>query len=256
MNTLIISIGLLALMGFTLADYCSPSLCNGAQHIACGHSGRFDSSCPSNAASVNMSPSLRDYIINYHNEKRNLVAGGGAPNLQPACRMATMQWDEELAYLAALNVRQCKMAHDKCRNTATFKYSGQNLAWRSYSGSPNYQELAKIGMDMWYDEVAHMNMDYINAYPQGYSGPAIGHFTVMMNGPNIRLGCAAATYADTGRDRQIFLIACNYARVNVATLPVYASCSSGGSECTTGRNPKYTNLCSTSEAYDVNNLFV
>lgn len=27
------------------------------------------------------------------------------------------EWDDDLAYLAKLNVLQCKMAHDKCRNT-------------------------------------------------------------------------------------------------------------------------------------------
>ncbi|XP_075157840.1 venom allergen-1-like [Haematobia irritans] len=255
MNTSIVFIGLMALFGLTMADYCSKSLCSGGNHIACGHSGTFDSSCPSNRRAVTIDESLKNAIINYHNEKRNLVAGGGAPNHQPACRMATMQWDDELAYLAALNVRQCKMLHDKCRNTNTFHYSGQNLAWRSYSGSPNYHELAKICMDMWYDEVKDSNMNYINAYPMNYNGPKIGHFTTLVNGPNIRLGCAAVTYAASDSSKQIFLIGCNYARNNVATLPIYKSCNSGGSECTTGRNPQYPNLCSVSEVFDVNNVW-
>ncbi|XP_075156022.1 venom allergen-1-like [Haematobia irritans] len=256
MNNLIAILCFLALIGFALAtDYCSTVVCSGGNHIACGNSGNFASSCPSNAAMVEMDDSLKTSIINYHNEKRNLVAGGEAPNHSPACRMATMQWDDELASLAALNVHQCKMLHDKCRNTDSFKYAGQNLAWRSYSGTPNYVELAKIGMDMWYDEVKDCNMNYIDAYPVNYSGPKIGHFTVMVNAPSIRLGCAAATYDDNDSSKQIFLIACNYARTNVGTMPIYKSCSSAATSCTSGTNPQYPNLCSTSESYDVNNLY-
>lgn len=114
---------------------------------------------------------MKAAIVNAHNEKRNLIAGGGAAHLQPACRMATMQWDNELASVAAFNVLQCKMTHDKCRNTDTFLYSGQNLALRSYSGTPNYSSLFEKGLSMWYDEVSDTKMDYINSFPQGYQGP-------------------------------------------------------------------------------------
>lgn len=85
--------------------------------------------------------------------------------------MATMQWDDELASIAALNVMQCKIAHDKCRNTDTFLYSGQNLALSSYSGTPNYNNLFNVGLTMWYKEVNDTKMDYIDSYPRGYQGP-------------------------------------------------------------------------------------
>ncbi|XP_013107513.1 antigen 5 like allergen Cul n 1-like [Stomoxys calcitrans] len=255
MNLLVHILSVLILIGIAIAsEYCSSSLCSSGSHIACDHSGDFDSSCPSDAAMVEIDSSLKDAIIKYHNEKRNLVAGGEAANHDAACRMATMEWDDKLAYLATLNVRQCKMAHDDCRNTDTFKYAGQNLAWRTFSSEPNYIELANTSMDMWYDEVEHSNMVYINSYPENYDGPDIGHFTVMMNGPNNRLGCAAATYEADDPSKQTFLIACNYARTNVAGLAVYESCSSAGSSCTTGENSEYPNLCSTSEEYDVNDL--
>lgn len=226
---------------------------------------------------VNFDDTMKAAIVQTHNEKRNFIAGGGAASLQPACRMATMQWDDELASVAALNVRQCKMAHDKCRNTDNFKYSGQNLAWRRYSGTPNYGNMLQKSMDMWYDEVSNTKMDYINNFPSAYKGPyvftekllclevkvnllgfpissrAIAHFTVMMADRNIRVGCAASTYTDIENpQKQIFLVACNYATTNMLGFPIYTSCSSAGSSCTTGSNSQYPNLCSASEVYDVN----
>ncbi|XP_061388379.1 antigen 5 like allergen Cul n 1-like [Musca vetustissima] len=238
-------------------DYCSTKLCNkGVTHIACGDK-EFDESCPDNAAFVHIDDNLKAEIVRAHNEKRNLVAGGGVNGLAPACRMATMEWDDELAAVAAYNVLQCKMAHDKCRNTETFKYAGQNLAWRSFWGQQSYSTLFQKSFAMWYDEVKDVKMDYLNEFPVGYKGPKIGHFTVMMADRNIRVGCAAATYDDTriDGDRQIFLIACNYATTNMLGFPIYKNCSSPATSCSTGTNPQYPNLCSTSEVYNVNKWY-
>lgn len=48
--------------------------------------------------------------------------------------MATIRWSPELAKLAVYNVKQCKLKHDKCRNTNKFRFTGQNLAQESFSG--------------------------------------------------------------------------------------------------------------------------
>ncbi|XP_073835064.1 venom allergen-1-like [Musca autumnalis] len=238
-------------------DYCSTNLCNkGVTHVACRNK-IFDASCPANAAFVNIDANLKAEIVRAHNEKRNLVAGGGVNGLAPACRMATMEWDDELAAVAAYNVLQCKMEHDKCRNTKTFQYAGQNLAWRSFWGQQSYSSLFQKSFAMWYDEVKDVKMDYINYFPVGYQGPAIGHFTVMVADRNIRVGCAAATYEDLRIDggRQIFLIACNYATTNMLGFPIYKNCSSPATSCSSGRNPQYPNLCSKSEKYEVNKWY-
>lgn len=52
------------------------------------------------------------------NTYRNDHALGKTPNYEPAVRMATLQWDPELAELADLNVRTCVYRHDQCRNTS------------------------------------------------------------------------------------------------------------------------------------------
>nr|XP_036231968.1 antigen 5 like allergen Cul n 1-like [Bactrocera oleae]XP_036231969.1 antigen 5 like allergen Cul n 1-like [Bactrocera oleae] len=169
--------------------------------------------------------------------------------------MATMQWDEELATLAALNVKQCQMRHDACHNTDAFEYSGQNLAWITFYNTPNTTRLSLQSVDMWYNEIKDTRMAYINRYPNNYQGPTIGHFTVMVADRNIRVGCAASTYNVSGQRYKSYLFACNYATTNMINFPMYKSCSVPASECTAGKNPKYSSLCAASERYEVNRWY-
>ncbi|KAM7349965.1 venom allergen-1-like [Cochliomyia hominivorax] len=254
MNRFIVFFSIVAAVSAT--DYCSNSLCNnGAKHIACGHSGEFDSTCPPDAQMLTITDDLKQVLVNAHNAKRNFIAGGSDSKHNAACRMATMEWDDELAQVATFNVKQCEMKHDKCRNTDAFKYSGQNLAWMGFFGLLNVAERLNEVVEMWYSEVKDSKQAYIDSYPNGYSGPAIGHFTVMMADRNIRVGCAASEYTPTGEQYKALLVACNYATTNMINFPIYKSCSEAASDCTTGTNPQYPNLCSASEHYNVNKWF-
>ncbi|XP_075158974.1 venom allergen-1-like [Haematobia irritans] len=255
-SVFLFSASLLVIGVYGQTDYCSPDLCrNGYSHIACRHNGAFEPSCPSDATMINIDDKLKKVIVKAHNTKRNLIAGGGHPNHEPACRMATMKWDDELAKIAALNVRQCKMAHDKCRNTKTFQYSGQNLAWMGFMGSANDVDMLNKAVNMWYEEVKDSKMQYIKKYPKSYSGPAIGHFTVMVADRNVRVGCAASTYSVPGQPYKGYLVACNYATTNMMDHPIYASCPKAASGCKTGTNKNFPNLCSAKEQYSVNKWY-
>lgn len=80
---------------------------------------------------INLTDSQKQEILHYHNYQRNYVAGGGLMNywgLKAACRMGTVLWDPELEATAFLHLSYCTMAHDKCRNTVKYKFSGQNLS--------------------------------------------------------------------------------------------------------------------------------
>lgn len=64
-----------------------------------------------------------------------------------------MVWSDELAFLAQLNTRQCKMSHDACRNTNSFRYSGQNLGAMATSAghyAPDY--VVNDTISRWYNE--------------------------------------------------------------------------------------------------------
>lgn len=131
----------------------------------------FHLSCPCDAEMVSMTKDLQKTIVDGHNSKRNFIAGGGNPQIRPACRMATMEWDNELAELAALNVKQCDMNHDKCHNTDAFKLSGQNLALISFYGKADHAALLTETIEMWYAEVKHCRQSYLDSFPHRYSGP-------------------------------------------------------------------------------------
>ncbi|XP_075157843.1 antigen 5 like allergen Cul n 1-like [Haematobia irritans] len=250
-----VSIRLILFLAFcigyiTATNYCSKNICPaGKKHIACGHNGKFSRKCPRSASMVKFPWSLRRLVLHRHNIKRNKIASGRVRNYKPACRMATMRWSKELASLAALNVRQCEMKHDACRNTKYFKFAGQNVARLAFRRKPNKRHLITKAINMWYNELSNSNMAHINSFPSN-TNQKIGHFTVMVAERNIRVGCAASTYTDNGFKQ--FLFACNYATTNMERRPVYTSCRRPAAKCRRGRNRRYRNLCSIKESYKVN----
>ena len=140
-------------------------------HLSYPFFQKFYDTCPADAKLVTFTDAFKKLAVDTHNGFRNYCAGGNDPNHSAACRMPTMQWDDELAYLASLNVMQCKMSHDKCRNTAAYTYSGQNLAWMTFWGTPNYASMVNRSIEMWNSEIKDSKQEYIDAYPSGYSGP-------------------------------------------------------------------------------------
>lgn len=71
-------------------DYCSKDLCNGKKHIACGNSGQFSPSCPSDRKMVEIGDKEMQLILQTHNKLRNKIAKGEQSGFSPAKRMATM----------------------------------------------------------------------------------------------------------------------------------------------------------------------
>ncbi|XP_065366135.1 antigen 5 like allergen Cul n 1-like [Calliphora vicina] len=225
-----------------VAAVSTKSICNnGAKHIACDQNEQF----AADAKMVTITDTLQQVLVDALNEKRNLIAGGGDANHSPACRMGTMEWDDELAVNAELTVKQCQMNHDRCPNTDAFKYTGQKHAWISFFGAVDDAEKLKESVEMWFSEVKDSQPSYIDSNPNGYSGPD------MMADHNIRVGCASAIFSPVDQPKK-YLVACNYATTDMIKYPIYSSCKQAGTSCTTGTNPKYPNLCSASEEYAVN----
>lgn len=197
---------------------------------------------------------MKDKIVDSHNDKRNQVAGGKIPKHLPAVRMATIQWDHELAYLAGINVKSYEhYEHDECRNTHKFKFAGQNLAKDSWYGSkPQVEVLVLDQIEKWFSESKDSDMSRINNVGST-ENPVTGHFTVMVAELSIRVGCAAVRSSEymEGKNWETLTTACNYAHNNVVGSKIYRS-GAAASECTTGTNPEYPFLCSVNESYDPN----
>lgn len=79
-------------------------------------------------------------ILNELNEYRDRVARGDLLGFSSATRMATLQWDPELASFAELNVKRCALVNDHCRNSEQFRNVAQVVAeggWQGASGTPD-----------------------------------------------------------------------------------------------------------------------
>lgn len=85
--------------------------------------------------------------------------------------MATMRWCDELSKLAELNVKQCVMEHDECRNTNKFQNVGQNLAVSSWMGmEKTIPNVIENHIQMWFNEYKDCPMSSINNYSRNTNG--------------------------------------------------------------------------------------
>ncbi|CAG9802275.1 unnamed protein product [Chironomus riparius] len=232
-------------------DYCNVNLCKGRRHVACNTSGLFSSYCPSDRHIVRITPDQKQTILNTHNYLRNKIASGGINGYCPASRMATMQWSDELAYLATLNVLQCTMKHDSCRNTWQFRFAGQNLAWRGQSWA--FEDVTSVmvnSMLIWFNEYSLTDQRAIDNCC-GWNFHDIGHFTQMVYDRATYVGCAFARYTDSYKTG---LFACNYASGNIQGYKIY-KCGKAADGCLYGKNPSYPALCNVNEPIDPNQIY-
>uniref|UniRef100_A0A182FEZ1 Venom allergen-1 n=1 Tax=Anopheles albimanus TaxID=7167 RepID=A0A182FEZ1_ANOAL len=227
-------------------DYCTANLCPaGIQHVGCNPPAltvdRTASEDPQR-----WYRSLPSRILDLHNSRRSQIANGALSPFWPARRMATLQWDAELATLAGHNARSCTLAHDRCRNTQIFRWAGQNLALMQYSGPARTVESIIDGfVASWWNEYRDTSTAHIDSYPSNHQGPAIGHFTQMASDRAWKIGCAMQYWFQDGFWNTYYLV-CNYSFTNIVSQPVYVR-GTTGSGCTTGMNPFYSGLCSINE---------
>uniref|UniRef100_A0A1Y9H2P3 Venom allergen-1 n=1 Tax=Anopheles dirus TaxID=7168 RepID=A0A1Y9H2P3_9DIPT len=231
-------------------NYCAKSYCNnGYQNIGCkppGVSGGARCSGKSPAV-VTLTSAQQTLILNEHNTRRSQLALGNLKPFTSAKRMPTLTWDTELAKQAGNNARSCVFAHDRCRNTPVYSWSGQNLAISQFYGmTKTIEELLKEGIAGWWSEYNVTTQAQLNSYPSNYVGPAIGHFTQMASDQSNKVGCAMQHWLDNSW--KSYYLVCNYGVTNVIGTPVYKS-GTVASGCTTGRNPdrKFNGLCKQTE---------
>lgn len=84
-----------------------------------------------------------------------------------------MEWDEELARLAELNVKNCQMEHDSCHNTEEFVQSGQNLFMVGYFGSGDPvtpEDVFSEGINEWIDEGVAVTEEDLQKFSEPVEG--------------------------------------------------------------------------------------
>ncbi|CAD7091197.1 unnamed protein product [Hermetia illucens] len=208
----------------------------------------FGPKCPADAQILD-SFYLKDVFVEAHNFYRNLVASGYLPGYEPAARMATMVWDDELALLAENNVRSCDYEHDSCTTTSYFTRSGQNLIAQYKGQYYDPIQFIQSSMQTFFDEHKKADMSYVYQFRADNRFEEIGHFTEMILDRNVRVGCAIVQFTEKGWTR--LNMACNYASIHKQGRPLYEP-GPPASRCLTGPNPQYPGLCSTYENFDPN----
>nr|CAR93762.1 CG9822-PA [Drosophila melanogaster]CAR93765.1 CG9822-PA [Drosophila melanogaster]CAR93767.1 CG9822-PA [Drosophila melanogaster] len=238
-------------------SWCDPDLCpDNTVHIACNNDGKFHESCSPDATMVDLKP-YRKLIVNEHNKRRNYIASGSLPGYYPATRMATMVWDEELEYLATLNLKTCYLEHDDCHNSYRFRNLGQNLCGvdRRRNWDLNVTNLVEQSMGLWFGEHKLIDSSYITDFKLTKDLEKYGHFVETVLDRNTHVGCAMMRFTNPQYPfLYIYNTACNYASVYAIGVPVY-NAGKPASECRTGSNPEYPALCSIKEQYNPNHNF-
>ncbi|KAH8257789.1 hypothetical protein KR038_001287 [Drosophila bunnanda] len=268
-------------------DYCDPALCPGPEkHIACNNFGRLADGCSPDAHMVRITKDRRTMILNELNEYRDKVAGGDLVGFSPATRMATLQWDQELASFAELNVKRCILANDHCRNSEQFRNVAQVVAEGGWvrdpikdpvhpnpepTGSMDYHtedEVIKATLDQMFAEYKECSMRDIIAFsPPGnrilhlWISRCIAYFTQLVRDSTTHVGCGILrqTRNTTNEGGQWMLnvhqyMTCNFNRADEVNAPVYQSGDRPATDCSSGHNPVFINLCSVNEIYGSANL--
>lgn len=185
---------------------------------------------------------MQKHILNFHNKIRSIIASGGISHLPTAARMRTLQWDDELSFLADLNTKQCQMKHDSCHGTPRFLTPGQNLAMRSSTGSDiNIDQSLEIMLNKWANEYKNLVADDVKNLN---NVQGIGHFTAIIKDKTTRLGCAMSKNIEG--NWQTLLLACNYSLNNIIAQTVY-DIGLPASKCLSGENKLFAGLCNVGE---------
>lgn len=168
--------------------------------------------------------SLRQNILDTHNEFRNKLAGGDVKTsddkkFKPAARMRELIWDTELGYTAFLHASTVSFKHSLCRSVLRFPYTGENLGlvyasthrrtfkeilkytvgkmFLEYEDVPDPDELMKkFDVTKWVAMIFNTMCIYIVIICCRHND--YGHFSLIVSDRVSRVGCAivAATNCD------------------------------------------------------------
>lgn len=190
-----------------------------------------------------------------HNYYRSQpFTGSGGP--VTGADIVAVEWDKELEMNAWIwadklcdknaGTDNMTIGHDDCRETPSYSYVGQNVAWAaggSWSAPIDVDGKAVRG---WNAENATVSSasSLTNSFPGAYvNGKAIGHYTQVMWAKSYRIGCAYVTSKSPKYQVQGWIV-CNYGvGGNYLNQKVFTA-GKLGSQCMAGSTAGGTNgLC-------------
>ncbi|XP_017140151.1 allergen Tab y 5.0101-like [Drosophila miranda] len=226
--------------------YCTSTICH-TENIACHNNGSLHD-CHHSAKYVEMKKYKKD-LDSMFNTVRSKVARGGYRNLPVAGRMARMEWSEELAWFAKLQISRCRLRNAFCMNSPYFYYIG-SMADELIRPSGNIQtsELAimKAMVEDWFSQLPGIPRSDTLRLPSSYKRASTYRSTLLINEKNSNFGCAALTFQYTGY--RYFLFSCAFATINIPEQPIYKWSTRPGRDCYMP-DKQYPNLCDRRERY-------
>ncbi|XP_055686740.1 antigen 5 like allergen Cul n 1-like [Lutzomyia longipalpis] len=217
---------LIALVGVLCeksGDWCEieEEFCNGKSHIAC-QKNKFPRGECFDVQIVKMDELLVQAILDRHNYYRNEIACGRIGGYPTASKMPVMEWDEELEFLATQHVQHCNFQHDGCRASYQYPHAGQNLGFHATTGHlENLANVTQFMIDEWFQEYTLVDPSVVGKFEK--SDLKAGHFTVVVNEANKRVGCGMITYTykEDNRVWNAVMFTCDYAKTNILNWPIY-----------------------------------
>lgn len=241
---LLVSVFYESVFGQSQIDWCEVKKqhCGFNSHIACMPNGfpTQTTNCQ-NVKLLPMNSTMKNLILDMHNSFRQQIASGGNSKFPQAKKLAVIEWDDTLQFLAEKQVSYCSFEHDQCRATPNYPNSGQNLYYKSTALQyPNASKALVDGMTSWFDEWKDARSGLVDKLL--WDDRPVFHFTVMVHEKNNRVGCGMIQYQSTWGSwiMDSFMLTCNYQYTNALSEPVYTR-GSPCSECTC--SAQYPALC-------------
>ncbi|KAG5666392.1 hypothetical protein PVAND_014421 [Polypedilum vanderplanki] len=238
MNLLLLTIVFVPIhAGYKAKNYCSKKLCNPDKNSACNTTGNWGPTCIQTIRFVKFTELQKQLLLDVTNFCRSGVAIGSESNatgfaFSTASQMNKILWDEEQAFMAALQIKTC-LSHDPCHNTwyddANNKkvYSGQNLYYElTYVPiRPLLEDVITSAVYAWYLEIGGAPISVIKNV-QLNPFYEIGHFLTMSHDQTTTIGCVATQWEgplDNYGIPKYSRITCNYFSVPILGRVLYRS---------------------------------
>ena len=184
-----------------------------------------------------------DAILNAHNEVRDEAAGGLLNGNKKAKAMVRLTWDEDLAASAQQYANQCNWAHSYPSGFHALPYSYSENMWTTSAFNVGDSTLA---VDSWAAEHVHYDHDNMSCA----DGQQCAHYTQIVSSATRRVGCAVSECNDVNNIGWGggTLVVCQYyppGNTGLDTPYEYSDDNTVGSDCPSGMDSNYGNLCKT-----------
>lgn len=242
-STLLILGGILISSAVAQVNWCQvqSQYCGQSQHIACEPNSFPTGAECENVRVLPMNSTLKNLILDKHNAYRQQIASGSNSKFPSGKKMAVMEWDDTLQFVAEKHVSHCSFQHDECRATPQYPNSGQNLYYMATAMQyPNASRAIDEGLTAWFEEWQIARAGLVDGL--AWDDWEAFHFTVMVNDKNGKVGCGLIQY---NYDYyywtfDAFMLTCNYEYTNMINQPMYVR-GTPCSQCTC--SAKYSALC-------------